>query len=161
MRDLDDLLLKKQTPVGCVVGMYYLPYMPKEYRFHFNGHNICIIGKDEQAETYTVLDSNATQKVTLRALNLRMTEDAAALQVNGILEGMVAALPQSEVYDPDGGYLTSFTDAVYGEALTQALQQTDTLCTESSLELHLKYTDGAWKIVADRALMTALTGGES
>ena len=45
MRDLDDLLLEKHTPVGCVVGMYYLPYMPKEYRFHFNGHNICIIGK--------------------------------------------------------------------------------------------------------------------
>ena len=70
MRDLDDLLLKKQTPVGCVVGMYYLPYMPKEYRFHFNGHNICIIGKDEHTDTYTVLDSNATQKVTLSKKDL-------------------------------------------------------------------------------------------
>ena len=90
-----------------------------------------------------------------------MTRDAAAGLVNGILEEMVAALPQSEVYDPDGGYLTSLTDAVYGEALTQALQQADALCTETNLELRLRYTDGAWKIVTDRALMTALTGGES
>ncbi len=109
----------------------------------------------------TVNGLDATQKVTLRALNLRMTRDAAAGLVNGILEEMVAALPQSEVYDPDGGYLTSLTDAVYGEALTQALQQADALCTETNLELRLRYTDGAWKIVTDRTLMTALTGGES
>lgn len=65
MRDLDHILLNQHEPVGCVVGMYYLPYMPIEYRFHFNGHNICIIGKDEMTGVYSVLDSNATQKVTL------------------------------------------------------------------------------------------------
>lgn len=70
MRDLDRLLLEQKTPVGCVVGMYYLPYMPMEYRFHFNGHNICIIGKDEQQEQYSVLDSNATQLVTLSRKDL-------------------------------------------------------------------------------------------
>jgi len=65
MRDLDRLILEQQTPVGCVVGMYDLPYMPLEYRSHFNGHNICIIGKDRQTGDYIVLDSNATQKVTI------------------------------------------------------------------------------------------------
>ena len=45
MHKLDELLLVQHKPVGCVVGMYYLPYTPIEYRFHFNGHNICIIGK--------------------------------------------------------------------------------------------------------------------
>ena len=70
MRDLDRLILEKNTPVGCVVGMYYLPYMPIEYRFHFNGHNICVIGRDETTGDYTVLDSNATQKVTIGALDL-------------------------------------------------------------------------------------------
>ena len=65
MQQLDDLLLNQKTPVGCVVGMYYLPYVPIEYRFHFNGHNICVIGKDEKAETYSVLDSNTTQKVSI------------------------------------------------------------------------------------------------
>ncbi|MBP5258939.1 MAG: BtrH N-terminal domain-containing protein [Prevotella sp.] len=65
MRKLDSLLMEQLTPVGCVVGMYYLPYAPKEYRFHFNGHNICIIGKDEATGIYSVLDTNATEKVTI------------------------------------------------------------------------------------------------
>lgn len=65
MADLDRLLLNEHRPVGCVVGMYYLPYMPIEYRFHFNGHNICIIGKDEKTDEYSVLDSNATERVTI------------------------------------------------------------------------------------------------
>ena len=71
MRDLDRLLLEKKKPVGCVVGMYYLPYMPREYRFHFNGHNICISGKDETTGDYTVLDANATQKVTITSRDLQ------------------------------------------------------------------------------------------
>ena len=63
MQKLDTVLLS-ETPAGCVVGMYYLPYMPIEYRFHFNGHNICIVGKDEQ-ENYLVSDPNAIEKVTI------------------------------------------------------------------------------------------------
>lgn len=66
MRKLDELLLIEKKPVGCVVGMYELPYIPREYRFPFNGHNICVIGKNEQTEEYCVLDSNATLKVTIR-----------------------------------------------------------------------------------------------
>lgn len=65
MRQLDQVLLEQKTPVGCVVGMFNLPYLPIEYRFHFNGHNICITGKDEETGDYCVLDSNATQKVTI------------------------------------------------------------------------------------------------
>ncbi|MDR2628062.1 MAG: BtrH N-terminal domain-containing protein [Dysgonamonadaceae bacterium] len=53
MRALDRLLLRG-TPVGVVVGVYYLPYFPKAYRFHFNAHNLCIIGKEE--DVYTVSD---------------------------------------------------------------------------------------------------------
>lgn len=70
MQALDHLLLDEGKPVGCVVGMYYLPYMPLEYRFHFNGHNICITGRDEKTGDYTVLDSNATQKVTISRRDL-------------------------------------------------------------------------------------------
>ena len=65
MRKLDELLLKHHKPVGCVVGMYYLPYTPIEYRFHFNGHNICIIGKNEENNEYSVLDTNVIQKETI------------------------------------------------------------------------------------------------
>ena len=70
MQKLDELILKEKVPVGCVVGMYNLPYVPKEYRFRFNGHNICIIGKDEEKGLYSVLDSNVTQKVTISSEDL-------------------------------------------------------------------------------------------
>lgn len=65
MLKLDALLLERNTPVGCVVGMYYLPYIPLEYRFHFNGHNICVIGKDNETNEYRVIDTNTTQKVSV------------------------------------------------------------------------------------------------
>lgn len=69
MEQLDDILAQG-TPVGCVVGMYYLPYMPIEYRFHFNGHNICISGKDEHTGVYTVCDPNAMTKVSISRSDL-------------------------------------------------------------------------------------------
>ena len=65
MQALDQLILEEKVPVGCVVGMYDLPYVPAEYRFRFNGHNICVIGKDEDTQMYSVLDSNVTQKETI------------------------------------------------------------------------------------------------
>lgn len=58
-----DSLLDQGIPTGVVVGMYYLPYMPIEYRFHFNAHNLCIIGKEE--DHYIVSDPVATEKVNL------------------------------------------------------------------------------------------------
>lgn len=70
MQMLDRVLLGQHLPVGCVVGMYYLPYVPIEYRFHFNGHNICITGKDEQTGHYTVLDSSVMERVTISRRDL-------------------------------------------------------------------------------------------
>ena len=109
----------------------------------------------------TVTGLEATQRVILRALNLRMTENAISQRVNGILEEMVGTMPADEVYDGNGGYLTSFTDAIYAEALRQALEDVDSLCTDTQLLIQLKYMDGTWKIVTDRSLMNALMGGEN
>lgn len=39
-----DEKLSHGEPVGCQVGVFNLPYFPKEYRFHFNAHNIIIHG---------------------------------------------------------------------------------------------------------------------
>lgn len=33
-------------PVGCQVGVFHLGYFPKEYRFHFNAHNLIVFGKE-------------------------------------------------------------------------------------------------------------------
>lgn len=45
MEDLDRFLEKGQ-PVGMLTSVFYLPYLPDAYRFHFNAHNIIIYGKE-------------------------------------------------------------------------------------------------------------------
>ncbi|MDP9077428.1 MAG: BtrH N-terminal domain-containing protein [Bacteroidota bacterium] len=49
-----DMCLDTGHAVGCQVGVYYLPYFPKEYRFHFNAHNLIVYGKD--GDNYLVSD---------------------------------------------------------------------------------------------------------
>ena len=63
MQELDEVL-QSGTPVGCVAGMYYLTYLPMEFRYHFNGHNLCVIGKDEQ-ENYIISDPITIEKVSI------------------------------------------------------------------------------------------------
>jgi hypothetical protein len=63
--------LEEGKPVGAQVGVYYLTYFPKEYRFHFNAHNIIIYGKegdnflisDPIMETATTLTSYELERV--------------------------------------------------------------------------------------------------
>jgi hypothetical protein len=49
-----DKCLADGRPVGCQVGVFYLTYFPKEYRFHFNAHNIVVFGKE--ADNYLISD---------------------------------------------------------------------------------------------------------
>ncbi|MBR0160873.1 MAG: hypothetical protein IJQ02_06315 [Oscillospiraceae bacterium] len=101
----------------------------------------------------------ATQKVTFRYLNLKRTESAIADRVNGVLEEMIEGMQRTEIYDENGGYRQSLTDAVYAAALEQVLQNPDSLCVETELEIPLRYLNGTWLMSTDRSLMTALMGG--
>lgn len=40
-----DRVLDKGFPVGMLTSVYYLPYLPKAFRFHFNAHNLLVFGK--------------------------------------------------------------------------------------------------------------------
>lgn len=42
-----DELLAAGIPVGAQTGVFWLPYFPPAYRFHFNGHNLVVMGKQE------------------------------------------------------------------------------------------------------------------
>jgi len=53
MDALDDKL-KEGIPVGCQTGAYWLPYFPPAFRFHFNMHNLVVIGK--QDDNYLISD---------------------------------------------------------------------------------------------------------
>jgi hypothetical protein len=46
MADLDGMI-ERGYPVGLQVGVYWLPYFPPSYRFHFNAHNIVVYGKED------------------------------------------------------------------------------------------------------------------
>jgi hypothetical protein len=76
MRRLDNLL-EQNIPTGVVVGMYYLPYMPLAYRFHFNAHNICVFGKE--GDDYLISDPIAMEKVTISSHDLRRARFAKGM----------------------------------------------------------------------------------
>jgi len=42
-----DAHLQKGKVAGCQVGVFHLNYLAKEFRFHFNAHNIVVYGKDD------------------------------------------------------------------------------------------------------------------
>ena len=52
--DALDRELEQGHPVGCRTGGYWLPYFPPALRFHFNMHNIVVIGKE--GDNYIISD---------------------------------------------------------------------------------------------------------
>ncbi|MBS1773300.1 MAG: BtrH N-terminal domain-containing protein [Bacteroidetes bacterium] len=45
MSALDDVL-QAGKPAGMLSSVYYLPYLPEAFRFHFNAHNLIVYGKE-------------------------------------------------------------------------------------------------------------------
>ncbi len=67
-RELLDKKLGEGIVVGCQVGVYYLPYFPKEYRFHFNAHNLIVFGK--QDGNYLISDPIMEHETILTSFDL-------------------------------------------------------------------------------------------
>lgn len=83
---LDDRLLSGH-PAGCQVGVYYLSYFPKEYRFHFNAHNLIVYGKiDDQ---YLISDPVMEHPTTLNSYQLERVRFAKG-----------ALAPRGQIYYP-------------------------------------------------------------
>lgn len=76
--------------VGCQVGVYYLPYFPKEYRFHFNAHNLIVYGK--QADRYLISDPVMETPETMSGYELERVRFA-----RGVLS------PRGQIYYPVTG----------------------------------------------------------
>jgi len=49
-----DVLLEEGKIVGAQTSVFWLPYLPEEMRFHFNGHNLLVYGKE--GENYKISD---------------------------------------------------------------------------------------------------------
>lgn len=82
-----DNCLENGQPTGCQVGVYYLTYFPKEYRFHFNAHNIIVFGKQE--DRYLISDPVMEDFTSLSSYELERVRFA---------KGMLA--PKGQIYYP-------------------------------------------------------------
>ncbi len=49
-----DMRLEAGHPAACQVGVYYLTYFPPRYRFHFNAHNLIVVGRE--GDDYLISD---------------------------------------------------------------------------------------------------------
>lgn len=67
MQALDDALAAGQ-PVGMLSSVYYLPYLPEAFRFHFNAHNLVAYGK--QGDDYLISDPVLEEVATISRADL-------------------------------------------------------------------------------------------
>lgn len=64
-----DRLLVAGRPVGAQTGVFWLPFFPPAYRFHFNGHNLVVFGKE--GGDYLISDPIFAETVRCPATDLR------------------------------------------------------------------------------------------
>ena len=91
-----DLRLAAGKPTACQVGVFYLTYFPKEYRFHFNAHNIIVV--DKQGDDYIISDPIMETLVTMSSYELQRVRFAKG-----------AFAPRGQMYYP-GDDLSEATD---------------------------------------------------
>jgi len=88
-----DRLLATGSPVGAQTGVFWLPYFPPAYRFHFNGHNLVVTGKE--GDDYLISDPIFEQPVRCTAADLRQARFAkGALAPKGRIY-YIGALPET------------------------------------------------------------------
>ena len=80
--------------VGCQVGVYYLTYFPKEYRFHFNAHNLIVYGRED--DRYLISDPVMENVTTLSKYELERVRFAKG-----------ALAPRGQLYYPKGNTLVT------------------------------------------------------
>lgn len=90
-----DECIQLGQPVGCQVGVYFLTYFPKEYRFHFNAHNLIVYGKE--GDNYLVSDPVMEGTNVLSSYELERVRFAkGALAPKGQIYFPKAAKPVSD-----------------------------------------------------------------
>lgn len=87
--------LQAGHPAGCQVGVYYLSYFPKEYRFHFNAHNLIVFGREE--DRYLISDPIMEHPTSLSRYELERVRFAkGALAPRGQLYYPTKSAPVTE-----------------------------------------------------------------
>jgi hypothetical protein len=116
---LDDQLAKGQ-PAGCQVGVYYLTYFPKEFRFHFNAHNMVVYGKE--GDTYMVSDPVMETVTTISAHDLERVRFA---------QGALA--PEGQIYFPKQS--ENVSDERIKQAIIKGIKHASWFMTETPVPI--------------------------
>ncbi len=99
--------LEEGHPVGCQVGVYYLSYFPREYRFHFNAHNLIVYGKED--DNYLISDPVMENTTTLTSYELERVRFAKG-----------ALAPRGQVYYPKSQI--AITDEQIAKAIKKGIK---------------------------------------
>ena len=100
--------LQAGQPVGCQVGVYYLTYFPKEYRFHFNAHNVIVYGKED--DRYLISDPVMETVTSLSSYELERVRFAKG-----------ALAPRGQLYYPKEGKIV--TDQQIAKAIEKGIKR--------------------------------------
>ena len=109
-----DKMLALGIPVGLQTSVFYLPYLPKQLRFHFNAHNIVVYGKenacpDKGGGYYSVSDPGMEQTSLISYDDLVRARFAKGI-----------AAPRGKMYYPT----EVPTEANLKEAIIKGIRQT-------------------------------------
>jgi hypothetical protein len=85
------------------VGVYYLSYFPKEYRFHFNAHNLIVYGKE--GDNYLISDPIMETPTTLTSYELERVRFAKG-----------ALAPRGQIY------YTKYSGEISNERIKQSIK---------------------------------------
>jgi hypothetical protein len=116
---LDEKLAHNQ-PVGCQVGVYFLTYFPKEFRFHFNAHNLVVYGKE--GDNYLISDPVMETVTTLSSYDLERVRFAKG-----------ALAPNGHIYFPREQ--KKLPDAVFKKAIVKGIKHASWFMTETPVPI--------------------------
>jgi hypothetical protein len=95
-------------PVGCQVGVYYLTYFPKEYRFHFNAHNLVVFGRENGS--YLISDPVMETVTSISSPDLKRVRFAKG-----------ALAPRGQLYYP--AKKVEITDDILRKAIVKGIKK--------------------------------------
>jgi hypothetical protein len=116
------------------------------------------MGYELSGECYAT-DHGVAQKVLVSYLDITSVTDGLQVRARELLLQRVReAEDVDQIYDENNDYRLDFVDAVVSDAMEEALRE-DARYQETELTVNLVYHQGQWWILADEALMQAISGG--
>jgi hypothetical protein len=94
-----DELLDTGKVVGLQASIFWLPFIPPDFRFHFNAHNLLAYGRDEASGDYLISDPVLNEPVRCARADLTKARFARGLLAPKGLLYYPANMPQEPAWE--------------------------------------------------------------